>query len=515
MIDTTARAVGSVLALGRGRGVIARIVGSALVLGTVGCREPDALPTADRGAGPASPLGAQDPAGGSPKAPDETTPEACPDWSTLDLDALPPITEGRQAALLDQVWRRVLEEHYDPTLGCRPWLALREQYAAQLRGAATDEEAYAVIDAMLDELGQSHLRLFPPSRSERSMGPAAPPLAVRWVEEQLVVVESRAEGVPTGAALLAIDGRPLAPLVGEVRGRSDPHELPLELARAATRRLSCMRAGDRHALELLPLGAAAPVTRDALCVTPPGERVTLGNLRDIPTRVEHRMLDERVGLLAFNVWMLPMVERVRAAMDELRRARMRGLVLDLRGNPGGVGAMAVPVARMLLDQPASLGELRFRDFGQELAVEPEEHPPGCSAAFTGPVVVLVDEATASTSEIFVVGLRDLGRIDVLGARPSAGAALPSVIEELPGGALLQYVVADYRSPGGTLVEGQGIVPDVVVSETRESFADGRDPVLEAGHRHVLDQLPPGQPSGQRSGLERNVPAADDRVCPPT
>jgi carboxyl-terminal processing protease len=461
------------------------------------CREPEPPPEVDAGASAAAAAEAQAPAA-DPPAPE---PEGCRDWSTLDLAELPPLTEGRQAALLDRVWRRVLEEHHDPTLGCLPWLALRERYAVELQGAATDDEAYRLIDAMLGELGQSHLRLFPPSRSRTSMGPASPALAVRWIEDQVVVVESRVEGVPAGAALLAIDGQPLQPLVEEVRGRSDAHGFPLELARAVAARLSCKRAGDRHALELAPLDAAAPRTHEVACVSPEGERVTLGNLRDIPTRVHHRMLDERVGLLAFNVWMLPMVERVRAAMHELRGQHMCGLVLDLRGNPGGVGAMAVPVARMLLDRSASLGTLGFRGFAQELVVEPEEHEPGRPGAFTGPVAVLVDEGTASTSEIFVVGLRDLGRITVVGARPSAGAALPSVIEQLPGGALLQYVVADYRSPGGTTVEGEGIVPDVVVPETRGAFADGRDPVLEAAHHHVLE-------------LVRNVPPPAESVCPP-
>jgi carboxyl-terminal processing protease len=448
----------------------------------VACREPAPVPDP----GPAVVAEHEDRA--APPALDPSA-EACRDWSTLDLAELPPLTEGRQAALLDQVWRRVLEEHYDPTLGCRNWLALRERYALELPTAATDDEAYAIVDAMLGELGQSHLRLFPPSRSEESMGPASPALVVRWVEEQVVVVESHVEGVPTGAALLAIDGRPLAPLVDEVRARADAHAFPLEVSRAVAARLSCKRGGITRALELSRVGAAEPRTHEVPCFVPEGERVTLGNLRDIPTRVEHRMLDGGVGRLAFNVWMLPMVERVQAAMHELRGQGMRALVLDLRGNPGGVGAMAVPVARMLLSRPASLGTLRFRDFEQALVVEPADDGPEQPTAFTGPVAVLVDEGTASTSEIFVVGLRDLGRITVVGARPSAGAALPSVIEALPGGALLQYVVADHRSPLGTVVEGKGIVPDVMVTETREAFVDGHDPVLEAAHRHLLDQLP--------------------------
>ncbi len=76
------------------------------------------------------------------------------------------------------------------------------------------------------------------------------------------------------------------------------------------------------------------------CEEPEGELVTLGNLENLPTRVEHRMIaGTTIGVLAFNIWMLPMVERVAAAMADLRKQGMTALVLDLRGNPGGVGAM--------------------------------------------------------------------------------------------------------------------------------------------------------------------------------
>jgi carboxyl-terminal processing protease len=70
-------------------------------------------------------------------------------------------------------------------------------------------------------------------------------------------------------------------------------------------------------------------------------------------------------------------------------------------------------------------------------------------------------------------------VRIVGASASAGAALPSVIEELEGGVVLQYVVGDYHSPKGTVVEGRGVVPDLVVKETVSDFAAGRDPVLDA------------------------------------
>ncbi|MCA9704779.1 MAG: hypothetical protein KDK70_02880 [Myxococcales bacterium] len=409
----------------------------------------------------------------------------CRDWSTLDQGGLPPLTEGKHAALLDQVWWRVLEKHYDPTLGCLPWGALREDYARKVAEARTDAQAHALINAMLGELGQSHLRLFPPTPAEDTPGPAAPDLTVRWVEDQLVVVRSQADGpqgpVLPGAVLHAINDQPVEALVDEVRARTAAHEFDREIARAVAARLSCEQEGQVKKLKVTnPAKDGRMAVRVVSCVIPPGERVTLGNLRDIPTRVEHRMLEGKVGLLAFNVWMLPMVKQVQVAMESLRAEGMRALVLDLRGNPGGVGAMVVPVARLMLPEEGSLGTMRFRDFEQELNVE---HVEG---AFTGPVAVLVDEGTASTSEIFAVGMRDRGRIKVVGARPSAGAALPSVIEELQGGALLQYVVADYRSPNGTVVEGKGIEPDVVVTETRADFEAGRDPVLAAAQALLLE-----------------------------
>ncbi len=449
------------------------------LLAAVGCKEPEPPPPREAIAAAA------------PKPEVET----CRDWSTLDVDDLAPLTEGRHAALLDEVWRLVLQKHFDPTLGCNNWAELRQVYARKVAEATTDAQAYGEINALLGELGQSHLRLFAPTRAEDQKGPASPDLTVRWVEDQLVVVRSQAEGpqgpVNVGATLLAIGEVSVAKIAERVRARTEPHEFAKEVVRAAEVRLSCVRAGQTRRLKVTePTKDQGLAIRIVPCVAPKGERITLGNLRDVPTRVEHHMVEgTKVGVLAFNVWMLPMVKRVRAGMEQLQEQGMRALVLDLRGNPGGVGAMAVPVARMLLTEDGSLGTMRFREFEQELKVELGDTP-----GFAGPVVVLVDEGTASTSEIFIMGLRDMGRVTVIGAHGTAGAALPSMIEQLGTGALLQYVVADYRSPKGTVVEGDGIAPDVHVVETRDGFVAGRDRVVEAAVAHLAVALTEAGPA---------------------
>jgi carboxyl-terminal processing protease len=98
--------------------------------------------------------------------------------------------------------------------------------------------------------------------------------------------------------------------------------------------------------------------------------------------------------------------------------------------------------------------------------------------FEGPVVVLVDGLSASTSEILAGGLQDLKRARIIGTK-TAAAALPSNFERLPNGDGFQFAVANYVSEGGKPLEGLGVTPDQEVRLTREALLEGIDPVLQA------------------------------------
>jgi carboxyl-terminal processing protease len=434
----------------------------------------------------------------------------CRSWEKLDVASLPSLPEAPHMAAFEQIWRTVADKHYDPTLACLDWPALREQYAARVAEAGDDAAAaYVAINELLGLLGQSHLHATAPSATsatrERSSGPATVPITVRWLPIEARSVTSRAvvvdeavdahpSGLPRGAILTKVDGES----VDEVARAAEatlgsglerrPAELAFTCARAIGAMLSCPEGGSKRLSFLDPARADAETELDVACFIPEGERVSLGNLRNLPTTVKWRMLDTtaetpgRLGYLAFNYWMLPMSERVRAGVDELRAGGMQGLIIDLRGNPGGVGAMSIPIARMFVANGGSLGRLQMREFDQEFNIEPNPD------AFTGPIVVLVDEGTASTSEIFALGLRDIGRVTIVGAGPSAGMALPSMIETLPDGGLIQYVVGDYHSARGTAAEGEGVLPEVIVTESRTDYATGRDPVLDAAVELLRERI---------------------------
>ncbi|MEM9456992.1 MAG: S41 family peptidase [Myxococcota bacterium] len=410
----------------------------------------------------------------------------CRDFRDLDVQSLPPLPSTPYTATFEQVWRTVLDKHYDPTLGCLDWPAIRIEYGQALAQAPDQAAAFEVMRQMLARLQQSHLALTPPRtkvagepRAAVPAGDGRLPLQIRMIDDVATVVDpawsGHPSGIPGGAQVLAIGEHELAELLADPPG---PHltrkvEVTFAIRRVINSWLHCP-VGTKVSVRYQALGAKAPKTRKIRCHTVEAERLSLGNIRNVPSTVEHRMVpDTTVGYITFNIWLLPLLPKIEAALADLRARGMTALVIDLRGNPGGLGAMVVPLGRQLLSEATDLGVMHTREGKQTFNVAAGTDP------FTGPVALLVDEGTASTSEIFAQALKDRGRARIYGAVTSQGAALPSMIDRLPDGAILQYVVADYKSPSGTMVEGQGVVPDTLVPETRRDFAQGRDPVLEA------------------------------------
>ncbi|MEK7833726.1 MAG: S41 family peptidase, partial [Acidobacteriota bacterium] len=125
----------------------------------------------------------------------------------------------------------------------------------------------------------------------------------------------------------------------------------------------------------------------------------------------------------------------------------------------------------LSDKGGLLGTMKMRTSEVKFAVFPQTN------AYTGPVAILIDGLSASTSEVFSSGMQDMGRAVIVG-ETSVGACLPSVFEKLPTGALFQFAIADFKTPKGILIEGRGVIPDVEVKWNRASLLAGRDAQLE-------------------------------------
>jgi carboxyl-terminal processing protease len=192
-------------------------------------------------------------------------------------------------------------------------------------------------------------------------------------------------------------------------------------------------------------------------------------------------LEKEIGYIAFNAFLDPgyMMPIFNEAMQSFMN--YSGVIIDLRGNNGGIGAMAIGMGGWFVkEKERYFGTMYMRGAQLKVIVQPRPE------TFGGPLAILVDEMSVSAAEFLSGGLKDLGRARIFGTR-TPGVALPSIIERLPNGDGFQYALGNYISAGGEALEGKGVLPNQEVTHTREALLQGKDLVLAAAVGWIRSQ----------------------------
>jgi carboxyl-terminal processing protease len=393
------------------------------------------------------------------------------------------------------VWRTIRDSHYDPRLGGVDWQAVRAELRPRVEKASSMDEARAVMNDMLGRLGHTHVMVFPASLYEDMQGgrangkarhDAVPGFDVRMADGEAVVVRVT-EGLPAARAgvrpgwrVRKINGEPLGPVLDRVRkAMRDPAAVPTMQVFVVMGRLRGVE-GTEVRVTFLD-GSDKEVSLSLRLARPRGNRVQLGHMLPEYVHFESRRVDNGIAYFSLNNFLD--APRVMKAFGDMVQENLKapGFILDLRGNPGGVVAMSMGMGGWFVDRPdLRLGTETSRKGFEHYVLNPREAP------YEGPLAILVDEFSASTSEILAGGLQGLKRARIFGTR-TAGAALPSFFVRLPNGDGFQYVVADYVSVSGRRLEGNGVQPDEVVPLDRRALLAGRDPVLDAAVRWIRSQ----------------------------
>ncbi|MBW2459190.1 MAG: DUF4150 domain-containing protein [Deltaproteobacteria bacterium] len=199
----------------------------------------------------------------------------------------------------------------------------------------------------------------------------------------------------------------------------------------------------------------------------------LGEAMDAPAVSARRLTDE-VAYLRINVFNASVPTLVFRALRQLGRRSSGGLVVDLRGNPGGDLATMLRLADDFLPRDAVLTR-QVDDDGTERVMRARQTDP-----YEVELVVLVDGETASAAELFAGCLQQHGRARLVGEPTFGKGRLQKVVPDIAGKGVLYASVASCRLPDGREVEGQGIEPDVTVGP-----GDGvGDPQLDTALRHL-------------------------------
>lgn len=214
------------------------------------------------------------------------------------------------------------------------------------------------------------------------------------------------------------------------------------------------------------------------------EEVTLTITRDIiqAETVKTRMLEDEIGYLAISEFDSVTLEQYREGLAELTAQGMEGLIVDLRGNPGGnldtvceILDLMLPEGLIVYTEDKDGNRQEFTsDEAQEVQV---------------PLAVLVDGNSASASEIYAGAIQDYGIGQIVGTK-TYGKGVVQTIYDLKDGTSLKLTVAEYFTPNGRNIDGEGITPDVEVTYQRNENDPEADNQLDRAVETLQNEMAP-------------------------
>jgi carboxyl-terminal processing protease len=359
--------------------------------------------------------------------------------ATATSTAVSPATPSDLQTLFEPFWQA--------------WDLVHQQYVEQ---PVNDESLMrGAIRGMLESLGDPHTSYLEPEQyqqlTSQLQGEESYEGIGAWVDtsrDYLTIISpipgSPADkaGLRTGDKIIAIDGEDMTGIDGElVRQR-------VLGPAGSTVRLTILRQGQE------PFDVV--ITR---------ARIT------VPS-VDGRMLEGDIAYVRIFIFAENTKSQLRQTLRQLLQQNPRGLIVDLRGNGGGYLDSAVEVASEFIAE----GVIVYEEYGDGSRQTFEARPGGLATQI--PLVVLINEGSASASEIVAGAIQDHGRGPLVGVTSfgKGSVQLPTVLKHDQGA--VRITIARWLTPNGRTIHGKGLTPDIEVKITPEDFAQGRDPQLD-------------------------------------
>lgn len=354
--------------------------------------------------------------------------------------------------LYDEVWRLINAHFVDGDKNGQNWNIWRHRYDDKMQN---DPDAYVAIETMLASLNDRYTRFLDPdefAEEGRSIKATLFGIGIQiGNRDNKLLIIAPIEDTPAAKAglkandeILQIDGK-------SAQGMLVKEAADLIRGEKGTKVHLLIKRGDEKKVY--------DVVRDeiklkAVSLKPPFKT-------DVPRRIGYLKIS---SFLSSNT-----AFEVRNAMKEL--GDKDGYIIDLRSNPGGLLSNAISIADFFLDGGAIVSTVD-RDGYKEV----RRAKPGMIT--DKPLVVLIDQGSASASEILSGALRDNNRAVLVGQK-SFGKGLVQEINPLPGGSGVNITTQRYLTPNDTDINKMGIQPDIAVDETEADFNNKRDLQLKA------------------------------------
>lgn len=223
-------------------------------------------------------------------------------------------------------------------------------------------------------------------------------------------------------------------------------------------------------------------TEVTLKVRRDGEELTVTAVRDTieVQTVEYEMKEDNIGYLSVSEFDKVTYDQFSEALDSLEEQGMEGLVIDLRNNPGGNLDTVTDMLRLLLPK-GTIVSIKDKDGNTEELTCDGEHE------FTKPLAVLVNQYSASASEIFSGAVQDYGTGQIVGVT-TYGKGVVQQLTDLGDGTYLKLTIAEYYTPSGRSINGIGVEPDVEVEYKYDENDPDADNQLDRAIEVVRNEM---------------------------
>ncbi|ACK73378.1 carboxyl-terminal protease [Gloeothece citriformis PCC 7424] len=342
--------------------------------------------------------------------------------------------------LVDEVWQIINRTYVDATFNQVDWQKVRNDYLN--RSYKDKEEAYEAIREMLKQLGDPYTRFMDPDEFRNMQIDTSGELTgvgiqiTKDEEKNQLLVVSPIEDTPAyEAGILAQD------IIVKIDGKSTDG-MSLEDAVKMIRG----KVGTQVTLT---------IRRDNQEINYPLTRKLI-EIHPVRARAEDTKIG-KVGYIRLNQFSSQAGQEMRDAIGELESQNVKGYILDLRSNPGGLLYSSVEIARMWIDDGLIVSTVDRKGVT-------ERQQANHNAISNKPLVVLVDGGSASASEILSGALQDHKRAVIVGTK-TFGKGLVQSVRGLGDGSGLAVTIAKYLTPTGRDINKEGIKPDIEVNLT--------------------------------------------------
>lgn len=363
--------------------------------------------------------------------------------------------------LFDDVWLTVRDNYYDSTLNQQAWYRWKDHYRGKIK---TDEDAKVAIQSMLESLDDPYSKYMNKqefadqntSISSKITGIGVNISSVSGKIQIMNVMEgtpAQSANLQNGDVIISIDGK-------DVNG--------LALADVA----NMVRGPENSSVELVIMRGKDKFTKKII-------------RKEIKIKTVKSSMDKNIGYIQISTFIgSTMPHEFLEALEKTKKSD--GLIIDLRGNTGGLLPNAIFIANLFIPDGTLVSIVGRNGYKYDIEAQDTQF------SIEKPIIILVDGASASASEILSGALKDYKKATLLGTK-TYGKGMVQKIIPLPNETGLNLTVAKYLTPNGTDINKKGIEPDVEVNFTLDDVKKQNDVQLlraktmmtEMINRHVV------------------------------